>query len=291
MPVYNEDVPLQDVLRYYSSIVTLTAEGESMVSEEIVQGSGTTAFFLHSLFGSLMRIASSIYPSSSAHIAPPFPSSSSSSNTAVPPTSPNYEHSLIADRDVRAAQQFQEFTAPGVLSVAPGISQPDGMDVQGLAAVDLLDEREEADAVRGTIRPGGSAAQPTGASISTALRVQEQGSQSGHKESWLTDYLPEPGYFVAGAAAGGLSRTATAPLDRLKVHLLVNTTPRADMAVTALRQGRPLLAVYNACKPITDGFRELWRAGGIRSLFAGECPVCLRPLRSLWRTRTLTCNG
>ncbi|KAL2753653.1 hypothetical protein ACRALDRAFT_1077391 [Sodiomyces alcalophilus JCM 7366] len=271
MPVYNDDIPLQDVLRYYSSMVSLTAEGESMVPEEIVKGSGTSAFFLNSLFGSLLRIASPLhYTPSSAHISPPF-LSPSSSNIPVPP-SPDYESSFIADRDVRAAHQFQEFTAPGVLSAVPDASQPDDMDARNLGPIRrILDGQGEADAVREAVSPGGATdtSSSTSASIA-AQRQEEQGSQGHSMKSWLTDYLPEPGYFVAGAAAGGLSRTATAPLDRLKVHLLVSTTPRADMAVTALKQGRPLLALYNAGKPITDGFRDLWRAGGIRSLFAGN---------------------
>ena len=36
----------------------------------------------------------------------------------------------------------------------------------------------------------------------------------------LTSFLPKPGYFVAGATSGAVSRTATAPLDRLRVYLI-----------------------------------------------------------------------
>ncbi|RXG43636.1 hypothetical protein VDGE_01237 [Verticillium dahliae] len=78
------------------------------------------------------------------------------------------------------------------------------------------------------------------------------------------------GYFLAGAVAGGVSRTATAPLDRLKVYLLVNTKSSADTALAALKQGRPLVALANAGKPFGDAFRDLWQAGGMRSLFAGN---------------------
>jgi solute carrier family 25 phosphate transporter 23/24/25/41 len=58
-------------------------------------------------------------------------------------------------------------------------------------------------------------------------------------ESKLTQYLPEPGYFLAGAISGGVSRTATAPLDRLKVYLLVSTKSTANLALDAAKHGHP----------------------------------------------------
>ncbi|EEY17899.1 calcium-binding mitochondrial carrier SAL1 [Verticillium alfalfae VaMs.102] len=67
-----------------------------------------------------------------------------------------------------------------------------------------------------------------------------------------------------------LYEDATAPLDRLKVYLLVNTKSSADTALAALKQGRPLVALANAGKPFGDAFRDLWQAGGMRSLFAGN---------------------
>ncbi|GKT86523.1 calcium dependent mitochondrial carrier protein [Colletotrichum tofieldiae] len=104
----------------------------------------------------------------------------------------------------------------------------------------------------------------------------EQGSSSSSdatvapKTKRLTDFAPDPGYFIAGAVAGGLSRTATAPLDRLKVYLLVNTRASTETAATALKQGRPLLALRNAVRPFSDAVKDLWKAGGMRSLFAGN---------------------
>jgi solute carrier family 25 phosphate transporter 23/24/25/41 len=86
----------------------------------------------------------------------------------------------------------------------------------------------------------------------------------------LTEFVPDPGYFVAGAIAGGVSRTATAPLDRLKVYLLVNTKSEAETAVTALKSGRPMNAVKNAARPLGDAVRDLYRAGGLRGFFAGK---------------------
>ncbi|KAL2255914.1 hypothetical protein VTK26DRAFT_2486 [Humicola hyalothermophila] len=78
------------------------------------------------------------------------------------------------------------------------------------------------------------------------------------------------GYFLAGAVSGGVSRTATAPLDRLKVYLLVNTKAGTDAAIVAAKNGRPLVALRNASGPIVDAIVNLWKTGGIRTFFAGN---------------------
>jgi solute carrier family 25 phosphate transporter 23/24/25/41 len=86
----------------------------------------------------------------------------------------------------------------------------------------------------------------------------------------LTEYLPHPGYFLAGAVSGGVSRTATAPLDRLKVYLLVNTQTSTTVALDAVKRGRIITALRNSYRPIGDAVVTLWKAGGFRTFFAGE---------------------
>jgi solute carrier family 25 phosphate transporter 23/24/25/41 len=85
----------------------------------------------------------------------------------------------------------------------------------------------------------------------------------------LIAIFPQLGYFLAGGAAGMVSRTTTAPLDRLKVYLIAQTGTSNDTLRLA-RSGAPLKALRGALRSTATACSELWAAGGIRSLFAGE---------------------
>ncbi|TKA75506.1 hypothetical protein B0A55_04658 [Friedmanniomyces simplex] len=85
----------------------------------------------------------------------------------------------------------------------------------------------------------------------------------------LTDLVPDVGYFIAGGVSGITSRTATAPFDRLKVYLIAQTGVAAD-AVSAAKGGQAVEATKQASRTLWMAVQELWAAGGIRSLFAGN---------------------
>ncbi|KAB8293847.1 hypothetical protein EYC80_009328 [Monilinia laxa] len=83
------------------------------------------------------------------------------------------------------------------------------------------------------------------------------------------DTLEGLGYFAAGAIAGIFSRTATAPIDRLKVYLIANVSSKSA-PLEAAKQGNVATAAKVAGRPLVLAIKELWKAGGIRSLFAGN---------------------
>lgn len=86
--------------------------------------------------------------------------------------------------------------------------------------------------------------------------------------SMLTEFVPDPGYFLAGGLSGVASRTTTAPLDRLKVYLIAQTG--VNETVQAAKSGAPVQATKASANTLAKACKDLWAAGGMRSLFAGE---------------------
>ena len=97
---------------------------------------------------------------------------------------------------------------------------------------------------------------------------EETSSTVDYSRPILTGVLPDPGYFIAGGIAGVVSRTATAPLDRLKVYLIAQTGVCQE-TVHAVTKGDAVQAARHASRPLINALKELWKAGGMRSLFAG----------------------
>ncbi|EAS34940.3 calcium dependent mitochondrial carrier protein [Coccidioides immitis RS] len=87
-------------------------------------------------------------------------------------------------------------------------------------------------------------------------------------EHVLTESTPHLGYFLAGGMAGVVSRTSTAPLDRLRVYLIAQTKPQSVAA--SVKSGAAVEVAGWRAWPLVHALKDLWRAGGIRSLFAGN---------------------
>lgn len=244
MPAREYDSKLHAVLSFYDSVVSVTPEGDSIVSDETLEGLGTessSSSLLESLFGSLLRVATPM--------PPPMP----------PPTS-------------YRAQELEEEASPGMNIDA---------DAEPATNVAAMTRQQQAPASVSS-KPAGSGTQGTPTTTrgtrtkSTQIQDTEDSSADGADEKTkkkkyiLTDFAPHPGYFLAGAIAGGVSRTATAPLDRLKVYLLVNTNSGTETALGALKKGKPIAALKNGTQPFRDAVRDLFRSGGLRGFFAGE---------------------
>lgn len=240
MPARDHDSHLRAVLSFYYSVVNVTPEGDSTISEETLEGLGTDGSsyysFIQSLLGSLLRVA---FPAPYA--------------TSIPPTAPaTVEKAERADvkEEVPAAQT----------------RKMDAVEATAKTMVDAAATQRSKPTADDIAQQGGDGApgehlgesQPFGKAVATKKKYR------------LTDFAPDPGYFLAGAIAGGESRTATAPLDRLKVYLLVNTSRSSETAVTAIKQGRPVDAVKNATRPIREAVADLYRSGGLRGFFAGK---------------------
>ncbi len=98
---------------------------------------------------------------------------------------------------------------------------------------------------------------------------QDLSSDGASQKSLLISLLPDPGYFAIGACAGVISRTCTAPLDRLKVYLIAHTSP-IDNSLVAAKKGNTGEAARKFGQPIIQAYKDLMKAGGWRNLFAGQ---------------------
>ncbi|KAK0741777.1 mitochondrial carrier domain-containing protein [Apiosordaria backusii] len=268
MPTNNHHgSPLEAVLSFYSSIVTVNAEGDSLVSDDTLEGSGTTGFLLQALFGSLLRIAN--------------PEGTSTKITQRP--SP--ETTLVSESEVTGLSHSPRHTKPQSRAQLESQLQHKQHPTFDHETEQASDMAFPAAAIG--VRYGGAASTPQQMILPPATQrpmpYYETFEEAEPEEisvmteevpetvnSRLTDLLPEPGYFLAGAVSGGVSRTATAPLDRLKVYLLVNTKNVDNPVLTAAKSGHPLSAMRNAGGPIVDAMVTLWKTGGFRTFFAGN---------------------
>ncbi|KAI0555661.1 mitochondrial carrier domain-containing protein [Xylaria curta] len=247
----NSTTTLNTVFTFYSEVLTLSSEGDSVMSEKSLEGIGTiTGFFLSLFFGSIIRIAFPTWQPSKEN-----PTSQAASESFLPPSSSS---SSLPESDT-----CPHSPAPDVLRATDDPDEMNPAASQSCARVpDVAVSSSISNAVRGATPADLSNSQDTQAE--TATREEKV------KKSVLINYIPDPGYFVAGAVAGGISRTATAPLDRLKVYLLVNTKSETNAALNAAKNGRLFQAVKNAGRPLLAAVGDLYKSGGLRGFFAGN---------------------
>jgi solute carrier family 25 phosphate transporter 23/24/25/41 len=88
----------------------------------------------------------------------------------------------------------------------------------------------------------------------------------------VNDFLRGVGYFLAGGLSGVVSRTCTAPFDRIKVFLIA----RSDLSSTILNKKTDLARQHgqiplNKIKsPLIKAATTLYRQGGLRAFYVGN---------------------
>ena len=206
LPVHTPN--LHKMLSYFSSTLTVSAEGDVHVVEGHTQGLGTQTFVVKCFLGALLRIVSH--------------------GTSRKPS-----------------------------SVRPSAFEPDEKPHRSRPHTDLTD------ITTFPWDPGKRPATPT-EQEDPEIAARPLETENAHG---LTAIL-HPGYFLAGGLAGAISRTSTAPLDRLKVYLIAQTSVKKE-AIDSIKSGSILQAFRQGLRPLVDAMASLWRIGGIRSLFAG----------------------
>jgi solute carrier family 25 phosphate transporter 23/24/25/41 len=307
MPVHEDGSPLHSVMSFYTSIVTVTAEGDSIVSDDRLNSLGRRIdFLMRSLFGAVLAIIPQQSPlpsrKNSAACSPSVAGSGGvSSPGAAPKALPETDtlalapqhHSSASFLSSSSSSSQNQILSPTASSISSPASTTDpssllpapsdstsasSMSLPTTTQTSTLPTAPDLDPASQTESAAMAADDsPPGSSLSSGKPHLHPGSGSNKaKAKGLTSFVPDPGYFLAGAIAGGVSRTATAPFDRLKVYLLVNTQPgpnaanAASAAGAAIKKGRILAATRSSLNPILHAVQDIHGSGGVRGFFAGK---------------------
>ena len=242
------DTPgLKAVLNYFTHTITLNAEGDTQLNDESVASLGTAPTFISSLFGSIFRIATPRRQTRDPEPPPP--------TLHLPPPQSIY----TAAPSIPDANSVQE--SPIYI-----LSKPDPANMPGAstAASPVLQEGEFKAGKVTVMVAMPSQFRHSEPDFNENIDCTPKVFISKRDKSELTSFFPPAGYFLAGGISGVVSRTVTAPLDRLKVYLIANTATTRPTV-----KGTPIQVAKGVGGPLIDACRVLWKTGGIRSLFAG----------------------
>ncbi|KAK4574468.1 hypothetical protein LTR86_001309 [Recurvomyces mirabilis] len=222
---------LKAVFSYYTSAHKLTAEGDVQMSDQAINGAGMTFDFLRNMmFGAIVNLVR------------PAPAPSSTLPPVLLPQDQEHDLSTTPDYNPETKTFEQRPLQPTDLaSEDPHIPLKPARRKLLHHSSPPINNRSEED---------------------TEL-------VESYEPVTLTDLVPDVGYFVAGGLSGITSRTVTAPLDRLKVYLIAQTG-NAQAAVEAAKSGKVGKATQRGARTLWKAVGELWAAGGVRSLFAGN---------------------
>ncbi|KAK9456502.1 mitochondrial carrier domain-containing protein [Dipodascopsis uninucleata] len=84
------------------------------------------------------------------------------------------------------------------------------------------------------------------------------------------DTSNDMGYFLAGGIAGAISRTATAPFDRLKVYLIAHVS---EVPHIAKKKSVPGIRSKIMASSIVQATKAIWAERGIRSFFVDSINI------------------
>lgn len=239
---------LKAVLNYFSHTITVNAEGDTQLSDESVTNLGTAPNFISSLFGSIFRIATPQKQTWDPEPPPPF---------QLPQPQEMYA-SAPSISDANSIQKSHIYT----ISSEP---EPEAMAVSESATPPPKEAAFQPGKVTMITLAMPSQFRHTEPDFNENIDCTPRVFISKQDKSALTSFFPPAGYFLAGGISGVVSRTVTAPLDRLKVYLIANTDSRPRPAL----KGSPVEVVKGVGGPLIDACKVLWKTGGIRSLFAG----------------------
>lgn len=277
----NHGSPLEAALSYYSHIVTVNAEGDSSVSEDTLEGLGMKGLLLNTLFGSILRLAQpppTPSPSLSTRLEPGDTADTPTSNRSPSSSEPNRSDASRNGDMTTAASSYSQAAAAAAATAASNVAS--GATATSRAIRDSTETTVKAKlatsssaGVYGNNENNAEFLDGVDESDSqmpfSEILVNEEECEDV-SESRLMSLLPEPGYFAAGALSGGISRTATAPIDRLKVYLLVDSKSKTKTVLTAAKAGYGLAALRQAGTPVTAAITDLYKTGGFRTFFAGK---------------------